>query len=91
MTPAQLTRLLTQLGLTQTEAAKQLKIADRTVRRWVAGDTAIPESVAMLLAVWLRERRTEKSTTSFHAAKGRQTEPRSEARARKIRGNGRRG
>ena len=57
LTPQQLRRALRRLGLNQVQAAKRLNVTDRTVRRWVAGKSRVPESVAMLLEIWLRERR----------------------------------
>ena len=57
MTPQQFRYVLRQLGLNQVQTAKRLGINPRTLRRWVAGDSRIPESVSLLLEVWLRERR----------------------------------
>jgi len=57
MTPQQFRHVLRQLGLNQVQAAKRLGINPRTLRRWVAGDSRIPESVSLLLELLLRERR----------------------------------
>jgi transcriptional regulator with XRE-family HTH domain len=42
MTPAQLTKALKQADLSQSEAARRLGIDPRTMRRYIAGDLAIP-------------------------------------------------
>lgn len=58
MTPA----LLTEAGVAlygsrwQSDLALVLSVSDRTVRRWVAGDNAIPPGVAADLAKVLRGR-----------------------------------
>ena len=57
VSPQQFRHALRQLGLNQVQAAKRLGVNARTVRRWVAGDSRIPESVSLLLRLWLRERR----------------------------------
>ena len=54
MSPQQFRRVLRRLRLSQMEAARRLGVNERTVRRWVAGDSRIPESVALLLHTWLR-------------------------------------
>ncbi len=56
MSPQQFRRVLRRLRLSQMEAARRLGVNERTVRRWVAGDSRIPESVALLLHTWLRTR-----------------------------------
>ena len=56
MSPQQFRRVLRLLRLSQMEAARRLGVNERTVRRWVAGDSRIPESVALLLHTWLRTR-----------------------------------
>jgi DNA-binding transcriptional regulator YiaG len=56
MSPQQFRRVLRRLRLSQIEAARRLVVNERTVRRWVAGDSRIPESVALLLHTWLRTR-----------------------------------
>ena len=57
MSPQQFRHVLRRLGLNQVQAAKRLGVNARTVRRWVAGDSRIPDSVSLLLQLWLRERR----------------------------------
>jgi len=57
MSPQQFRHALRRLGLNQVRAAERLGVNARTVRRWVAGDSRIPESVSLLLELWLRERR----------------------------------
>jgi DNA-binding transcriptional regulator YiaG len=49
MTAAQLRAILDRLGLSQVGAARFLDVDDRTVRRWIAGDIAVPRPVEMLL------------------------------------------
>ncbi len=56
MSPQQFRHALRKLGLNQVQASKRLRVNERTVRRWVAGDSKIPESVILLLQIWLRER-----------------------------------
>jgi DNA-binding transcriptional regulator YiaG len=56
MSPQQFRDALRRLRLSQVQAAKRLSVNERTVRRWVAGDSRIPESVALLLHTWLRTR-----------------------------------
>ncbi len=56
MSPQQFRDTLRRLRLSQVEASRRLGVNERTVRRWVAGDSRIPESVALLLQSWLRTR-----------------------------------
>ena len=56
LSPQRFRHALRQLRLTQVQAANRLRVNQRTVRRWVAGDSRVPESVTLLLEVWLRER-----------------------------------
>jgi DNA-binding transcriptional regulator YiaG len=56
MSPQQFRHALRQLGLNQVQAAKRMRVNARTVRRWVAGDSRIPEPVTLLLKIWLRAR-----------------------------------
>jgi DNA-binding transcriptional regulator YiaG len=56
MSPKQFRYALRQLGLNQVQAAQRLRVNARTVRRWVAGDSRVPESVTLLLEIWLRVR-----------------------------------
>lgn len=55
MTPAQLSSAIRLLGLTQTALGRFLGHPDgRTVRKWLAGDHAIPEGTAKLLRLMVR-------------------------------------
>jgi len=56
MSPQQFRDALRRLRLSQVQAARRLSVNERTVRRWVAGDSRIPESVALLLHTWNRTR-----------------------------------
>ncbi len=56
MSPQQFRDALRRLRLSQVQAARRLKVNERTVRRWVAGDSRIPESVALLMQTWLGAR-----------------------------------
>jgi len=49
MTDAELRDLLGRLELTQSGAARMLGVDPRTMRRWIAGERAIPEVVVRLL------------------------------------------
>jgi len=53
MTHRQLRAALKRLGWSQLEAARRLGVAPRTMRYWIAGERRIPESVALLLRVWV--------------------------------------
>jgi len=57
MTPSQLKQHLQRVGIGQMEAARRLKVNPRTVRRWVAGDSPIPEAAAQLVALWPARKR----------------------------------
>jgi DNA-binding transcriptional regulator YiaG len=54
MTPKQFEDAIAKLGLSQVGAARFLKLSDRTVRKWVAGEARIPGSVAMLLRLMIK-------------------------------------
>ena len=56
MSPQQFRHALRQLSWNQVQAAKRLRVNARTVRRWVAGDSKIPEAVTLLMEIWLRAR-----------------------------------
>jgi DNA-binding transcriptional regulator YiaG len=49
MTATQFRAALDRLALSQVGAARLFHADGRTVRRWAAGDRAIPETVVMLL------------------------------------------
>ncbi len=57
MSSQEFRRVLRRLRLNQVQAARRLGVNARTVRRWVAGDSRIPESVSLLLETWLQTRR----------------------------------
>jgi hypothetical protein len=54
MTPKQYVDAIDRLGLSQRAAGAFLGVDERQSRRWVAGDSAIPESVAKLLRLMVR-------------------------------------
>jgi hypothetical protein len=54
MTPKQYTDAIDRLGLSQRAAGAFLGVDERQSRRWVAGDSAIPESVAKLLRLMIK-------------------------------------
>jgi hypothetical protein len=54
MTPKQYIEAIARLDLSQRAAGKFFKVDERTSRRWVSGDSAIPESVAKLLRLMIR-------------------------------------
>ena len=49
MTALQLQRLLDRTGLSQRGAAKALEINERTMRKYVSGDSKIPKTVELAL------------------------------------------
>jgi transcriptional regulator with XRE-family HTH domain len=49
MTPKQVKRIRTRLGLTQTQLAEQLGVTQNTVARWEIGARGIPVPTAKLL------------------------------------------
>lgn len=54
MTPAQYKAAIERLSLSQRAAGAFLGVDERTSRRWIAGDAAVPESVAKLLRLMIR-------------------------------------
>ncbi len=54
MTPKQYVDAIDRIGLSQRAAGKFLGVDERQSRRWVAGDSAVPESVAKLLRLMVR-------------------------------------
>ena len=54
MTPTQYAQAIERLGLSQRAAGAFLGVDERQSRRWIAGDSAIPESVAKLLRLMIR-------------------------------------
>jgi transcriptional regulator with XRE-family HTH domain len=53
VTPKQYIAAIAALGLSQRAAGRFLGVDERQSRRWVAGDSAIPESVAKLLRLMI--------------------------------------
>lgn len=49
MTALQLQRLLDRAGLSQRGAAKALEINERTMRKYVSGDSPVPKTVELAL------------------------------------------
>lgn len=45
---------ISELGLTQAEAARLLDVTPRTVGNWIRGRHEVPGAVSRLLRVWLR-------------------------------------
>jgi hypothetical protein len=54
MTPKQYASAIHALGLSQRAAGAFLGVDERTSRRWVLGESAIPESVSKLLRLMIR-------------------------------------
>lgn len=54
MTPKQYADAIDRLGLSQRAAGAFLGVDERQSRRWIAGDSAVPESVAKLLRLMVR-------------------------------------
>lgn len=52
----------------QTDLARDLKVADRTMRRWVSGESDIPPSVAKDVHALLMARRVALDRLSRHTA-----------------------
>lgn len=57
MDAGELREALEELGISQREAARRLRVSPRTVRYWVAGDREIPGPVEVLVECWLTEAR----------------------------------
>lgn len=49
MTPAQLQRLLDSAELSQRRAAKEIGINERTMRKYISGESKIPKTVELAL------------------------------------------
>jgi len=54
VTPRQYADAIDRLGLSQRAAGRFLGVDERTSRRWVLGESAIPESAAKLLRLMIR-------------------------------------
>lgn len=53
----ELREALDELGISQREAARRLRVSDRAVRYWVAGEREIPGPVEALVECWLTKAR----------------------------------
>jgi DNA-binding transcriptional regulator YiaG len=56
MTPTQFRAALAKLDLSQLGAARLFGVGERTPRRWIAGDSEIPEMAAILLRLLLAKK-----------------------------------
>jgi DNA-binding transcriptional regulator YiaG len=56
MTPPQFRAAVKRLKIPLAELARRVHVHVRTVRRWASGEIPVPETVALLLECWLRER-----------------------------------
>lgn len=65
MTPNQLQAALDHLGSSQRNAGRWLGVGERQVRRWIAGDSAIPEPVAILLRLMVAHNISLESASTF--------------------------
>ena len=54
MTPKQYEEAIDRLGLSQRKAGPFLGVNERTSRKWVAGESRIPDAVAKLLRLMVR-------------------------------------
>lgn len=54
MTPTQYANAIERLGLSQRAAGRFLGVGERTSRRWISGESAVPESVAKLLRLMVK-------------------------------------
>ena len=70
MSPEQFREAIAGLGWSQLEAARQLDVEPRTVRRWVAGDRAIPSPVRIALDCMRRLRACRCGNGQQHVPEG---------------------
>ena len=54
MTADELRDALDALGLTQTEAARRLRVSLRTMQNWCAGTHEVPGPAEVLIGTWCR-------------------------------------
>lgn len=59
MHPLQFRKLLERAGLSQSEAARQLEISDRTMRRYVSGETRVPRAVVYAILHVINKRKDD--------------------------------
>lgn len=60
VTPSELKRARSALGMTQTELAHEVGVTQNTVARWEMGVRGIPEPAARLIGRLMTERRPKK-------------------------------
>lgn len=60
VTATQFRHRLRDLGISQLEASRRLGVDARTVRRWALNESPIPNPVALLLELWVRELRAQR-------------------------------
>lgn len=66
MTPDDFRAIRADLGLSQRELAFELGVTNmRTVRRWEAGDIAVPGPVQIVMSYWQRDHATEVPRIAF--------------------------
>jgi hypothetical protein len=70
MTAPQLQRLLDRAGLSQRGAAKALDINERTMRKYCAGDSAIPKTVALAVRCQFLEDTLKEAWQISHYGRG---------------------
>jgi DNA-binding transcriptional regulator YiaG len=61
MTPDELRRAISDLGMTQVAFARRIGVAPQTVRRWLAGQRRIPGSIVELVRLLLQKEKEGKS------------------------------
>jgi DNA-binding transcriptional regulator YiaG len=54
MTATKFRASLKRLRLPLAELARRLRVNRRTVHRWASGESAVPETVALLLECWVQ-------------------------------------
>ena len=57
--PLQLRKILEKAQLTQAEAGRLIGVTDRTMRRYVSGETPVPRVVVLALAHVIEQRKKE--------------------------------
>jgi hypothetical protein len=67
--PKEFEEAIAVLGLSQVGAGRFLKIGDRQIRKWIAGDARIPESAAMLLRLLIALKITPEQVEAMQEVK----------------------
>ena len=67
MNSAQLKNSLSRLGLSQVGLARVIGADDRTIRRYLKGDRAIPDTVALIIAAFEQNYLSEPRVKNLHA------------------------